>query len=450
MKKRLISLIFFACFCFISAAQKQNPDYDKARQVARDYMQFSRLGPGYSRDMSQEIIDLFSGLFGKDAFLCWDLFRSEADRKRPPLTVAEYIALAGETYRFRQPVLEYPPAKVRIRTGNERAVVYLEKINRVMDDADQPIHRNAVRLKMDISLARERPLILDISEARHESFIRSISLGMNITAWSNVFTSLIHDPAVKIASNETYRELVLTSRTAFTWSGLAELRLTRDPDRELVFSAGVSYSQVPLWSAMSGYVKSIPDTIESQEGTLYACTAYERAPDVGETIEVIRVEVPLALKTGVWKGFYVKAGTAFGYLYGKSEVNYELSRTGGGLVTNLSTGDQYYLDPDHELDQPEYGFFRHKIYHFVKDRVFDKFYLSIQVAPGFERHYGNFGFGAEPNFTFGMNPYSIGIAANDYSLSSSGDFHSIVESIKMPAFECAFGIRVFISYVFKD
>ena len=450
MKKWLISLIFLALFCFISAAQKQNSAYDKARKITSDYMQLSRLGPGYSRDMSQEIIDLFAAMFEKDAFLYWDLSRSEYDSLRTPMTIGEYTNLAKRTYRMRQPVLDYPPSKVRIRADASHAVVYLNKINQVMNDDDQPLRRTSTRLRMNINLDKEPPLIRDISKVPPDPFVRCIALGMNITVWSNVMHAITHEPAVTIAANETFRGLTLTSRTGFTWSGSIEMLINNDPERRLLFTGGISYSQLPVWSAMSSYEKSSPDTIESQEGTLYACTAFERAPDVGETIEVVRVEVPISLKTDVWKGFYFKAGMAFGYLYGKSEVNYELNRTGGGLVTNLSTGDQYYLDRDHELDQSEFGFFRHKVYHFAKDNVFDKFYLSIQVAPGFERQYGYIGIGVEPNLTFGMNPYSIRNPAHDYSLSSSAGFHSIVESVKMPAFECAFGLRILISYVFKD
>ena len=76
--------------------------------------------------------------------------------------------------------------------------------------------------------------------------------------------------------------------------------------------------------------------------------------------------------------------------------------------------------------------------------------LSIQIAAGFEKQFNYFCFGVEPNIAFGVNPVSTRSSPGSYQLTNVGDFHSVIELLKKPAYQFSFGFRLLISYVFKD
>jgi hypothetical protein len=450
MKKKVILLSLFVWNSYAGETQKPAPAYQKVDRCVQEYMQLSRLGPGYSRDISDEILDQFNALFERDAFLYWDLYKSNADSLPPPLPLGAYLDRARKTYHPKQPILDYPEVKIGIHPDGKHATVYIKKINQIMDDDDHPLHKNKMKLQININLNRERPLIQNIFEDDRVSFFKSMAFGVNSIVWSNIFSSVTNKPAIIVGKNEQFKVARITSGFSLQAGGLLEMRLNDDPGGGLLFLTGIFYSQTPLFSSVTGYSNSFPDTLDKKSGNPVTCTTYERSAEVRENIVVKKVEIPLLFKSYLNNWIYLKAGTALGYVTGTSDVYYYLSRTGGGLVTHLATQDNYYIDQDHELDQRSYGYYRDKKYHFPKERFLEKMILSFQFSAGFEKQFNYFSFGMEPNISVGMNPLSARSSPGNYQLSSTSSFNSILESIKMPAFEIAVGFRLVISYLFKN
>ena len=207
MGRRILFLIVFAAFGHTSMAQKSDPAWRKADSFIREYIQLSRLGPGYSREMSPEIIDQFRDLFEREAFLFWDLTRSATDSIFPQLSVNDYVDRVAKSYQNRQPLLDYPSVRIKIGNDRENAFVYLSKTNLVVDDAEQPIVKNRVKLRVSVNLAKEPPLIRNIFEDKRQSPVRSVSAGINYVAWSSVLSMLIYHPHVHVAGNEQYNSM---------------------------------------------------------------------------------------------------------------------------------------------------------------------------------------------------------------------------------------------------
>ena len=450
MKKRPIVFLFFFLNCCLIEAQQPAPSPAAVNKLVEDYMHLSRLGPGYSREMSQEIIDQFKGLFERDALLHWDLFRSPADSSSPPLTLTEYVNLAENTYGSRQPILDYHRVQVKFQPEGNKTTVRLEKTNQVMSGNDHPLYKNKVRLRLEINTDREKPLIRNIAEDRQIPFFSSLEAGINVVAWSNVFSALTEKPVILVAPDETYEGFAVTSGTQVQWGGNVDVILNRNTSGGILLSTGVFYSYLPLVTSMKHYSRSFPDTINGQSGHPMACTTFERAPEVVEILEISKIGIPLQLKSCLNDWMYLKAGTVLSFVTATSVANYSLSRTGGALVTDLSTHEEVYLDPGHELDQASYGYYRGKNHHFRKGGVLNKLILAIQVAAGFEKRFGPVGFGAEPNISFGINPISKRSFTGNYQLNDAGSFSSILGSAQLPAFEFALGFRFFISYSLTD
>jgi hypothetical protein len=319
-----------------------------------------------------------------------------------------------------------------------------------MTEDDQPLYKTRVHLRLQVSLKEEKPLIQSIMPDKRNPFIRSIPIGLNVVAYSNVVNSITTQPVIYLAPNESCEMFQMSAGIAVQYGAMVEMKVNKDVQNGLLFSTGIFYSKTPISASMTGYSKQYPDTLENQAGEHFSCTTYERSAYVNEEIEVTRIEVPLLLKSYFNKWVYFKAGTALGFITGNSNISYNLSRTGGGLVTDLSTHQQYYLDQAEELDQAEYGYYRDKKYHFPQDKVVNKMILTIQMAAGFEKQIGDFNLGIEPNMTFGMNPLSARSVPGNYQLSDITEFNSILRSTKMAAFEFTFGFRFLISYLFKD
>ena len=450
MKKHVVILIFFMLKCPAGKTQSSNPVYQKAEKCVQDYMDFSRLGPGYSRDISGEIIDQFYSLFERDAFLYWDLYKSLNDNLPPPLPIREYVDLAVKMYAPKQPLLDYPRVKINILNGGKSAVAYLKKTHQILDGDDKPVVKNTIKLQLSINLDNENPLIQNIAEDKRKPFVRSISVGGNFIVWSNVFHLMTTYPVVGTGPHETFRKFNLSSGMHFQRGGMFEMRLNRRVGEGLLFATGIFYSETHLRAVMSEYTNSIPDKLEQHSDQAISLTTFERSPRVQEDIAITKIEIPLVFKSYLKDWVYLKCGTALGYVKGISGVNYAVSRTGGGLVTNLSSQNQVYLDIDHELDQVQFGYYRNKEYHFYKENFLNKMVLSIQIAAGFEKQFNYFCFGVEPNIAFGVNPVSTRSSPGSYQLTNVGDFHSVIELLKKPAYQFSFGFRLLISYVFKD
>jgi hypothetical protein len=448
MGRRILFLIVFAAFGHTSMAQKSDPAWRKADSFIREYIQLSRLGPGYSREMSPEIIDQFRDLFERDAFLFWDLTRSATDSIFPQLSVNDYVDRVAKSYQNRQPLLDYPSVRIKIGNDRENAFVYLSKTNLVVDDAEQPIVKNRVKLRVSVNLAKEPPLIRNIFEDKRQSPVRSVSAGINYVAWSSVLSMLIYHPHVHVAGNEQYNEITFTPGRTIQAGGMAEFRMNREGPGGLSFSTGFFYSQMYLSSSMLDYVKSFPDTIYKGTPNPLACTTFERSLEIWEKIWIKRVEVPLLFKTYMNEWIYLKSGTCLSYITATSDVNYVLSRTGGGQVTNLTTQESWFLDEDHELDQQESGYYRNRKVSFSKEQFIRRMILSFHLSLGIEKQVGHFGLELEPNISLGMNPLSNKSLTNSYPLNNPDNFNSVIKTTTRPAYEFTFGMRLLVSYLF--
>lgn len=438
--------LLLAVIPFALPAQQPGMSRHTLQRFVEEYIQHSRLGPGYSRDMSAETAERFTALFRRDALLCWDLYANSRDSLRVPLTPAEYIGLATRQYHNRQPVLDYPEKYIRIRTGHRNAVAHLRKTNLLMDADDHPTGRNTCDLRLEINLAGNQPVITHITAVEKSSPFRAAVAALNIMPWNNVTASLRNDPSVTLPPNESFMALSITSRCLFQWEANAVFRLFPSWEKELLLTTGISYSYRPLWSAMQDYVKSYPDTVTGQDGKSLALTTFERAPDVGETMEYERFEIPVTIGSPITAWSYFRAGLSVGFIRGTTTASYYLSKTGGGDVTDLSSGQHYYLDPGQELDGAEYGYYRNRKFSYSFQAEAGRMFLSVMVAAGVEKRFGHFCLGAEPNILFGMNPLVVRHPVNDYTLGDPAGFHSILESVVMPEIEFTPGIRIRVCY----
>ncbi|MFZ4522094.1 MAG: hypothetical protein ACOYNC_10325 [Bacteroidales bacterium] len=450
MKKHIPVLFFFLLNSPFCHAQNSSTDYKKVDELIGDYMLVSSLGPGYSREISPEIISHFISLFEKDAFLYWDLYKTAADNQFPPFSVKEYIAKVKVTYGQKQPLLNYTGMKIRVWPDARFASVYLRKTNMIMDSDEKPVYQNKINLKVDVDLSRDQPLIINIVRDNRCSLVRSISVGGNFTLFSTPYHAVTHHPVIQIGINEHFSGVTISHNILYQRGVMVEMRFDRRAKEELLFSTGFFYSRTSLSSSMKDYTRSYSDTLDQQTGIPFTCTTFERSPEVKEKMEVVRLEIPLSLKMYIKKGIYIKGGTALGLVTSSTEADYHLSRTGGGFVTMLNTHEQTYLDQDHELDDMQYGYYRNKRFQFPGKHMMNKVILSLQLAAGFETRINYFCFGIEPNIGFGMNPFTMRNQPGNYQLGSIGGFHSIVESVKMPAFEYSFGIRLLVSYLFQN
>jgi len=444
-----LSAIFFLAAGLTCEAQHGDPTRLKAERFILEYMYLSRLGPGYARDMNDETAQQFRALFSPDALLRWDLNRSPAGTIDHLLTPGEYTDLARETYDLRQPVLLFGEPRIRLFEGGKSATIYLRKLNIIMSPDDRPLYANRIDLQVSANLAAGRPLITDISKDIRPPVIRSLFFSLNFPAYSSAPAAVAQSPCLAGASGvEFTRVEVKTGKAMEAGMGL-DLNLNRNEKNILIFSTGICYSQFPVFSKVTGYSLGIPDTVAVKSGNPLACTAFERSRAVHEKVLVRKIEVPLSFKSYINRWLYIMPGVSVGYATGKSNVVYMLSRTGGGLVTELGSQQQYYLDREQELDQPEYGYYRDKHYHFPKKQVIGRMILSFRLAAGFEKRFSDLSISVEPNAVFGMNPLVARPVEGTYKLDRVKDFHSFLQLVSMPAYDFSIGIRIVVSYLFK-
>jgi len=444
-----LSFVFFLAFSLKCVAQPDDPARVKAERFILEYMYLSRLGPGYARTMSDETVQQFRALFAPVARLRWDLYRLPGDTIAHPLTPFEYTELAREIYDSRQPVLHYSEPRIRLFEGGKSATIYLRKLNILMSPDDRALYANRVNLQVTADLASGRPAITEISKDPRPPVIRSLFFSLNFPAYSSALATIARSPGLASASGmEFNRTEVKTGKALEAGLGL-DLNLNRNERNILVFSTGICYSQFPVFTNVTGYSLGMPDTVVVKSGNQLSCTAFERSRAVHEKVLVRKIEVPLSFKSYIKPWLYVMPGLTVGYATGRSDVVYMLSRTGGGLVTELTSQQQYFLDREQELDQPEYGYYRDKHYNFPKKQVIGRMNLSFRLAAGFEKRFSDLCISVEPNAVFGMNPLLSRPAAGTYSLGNMKDFNSLIQLIRMPVYDFSFGIRLVVSYFFK-
>ncbi|HPS63297.1 MAG TPA: hypothetical protein PLK82_09555 [Bacteroidales bacterium] len=439
-----VPLFFLPC---ILQAQRPDPARDRASRCTENYIQLSRLGPGYSRDLSDETMAQFAALFDKNAFLSWDLRRSPSDSILPPLTVGEYLALARKAYQSRQPVLEYRSVRTLLNPGKNLATVWLRKVNLVMDDHDHLLKRMPVRLKMEIALEREKPVILGISAVNRRPPVRSLSLGAGFMLWSNVFDHALAHPEVTPAPGVTTGSIHFKGGSRLFSQVMLDLDIPGSTAGEWMLTTGLICRQSDLSASLKNYVGRTPDTVRIGPFDI-ACTAMERAPLVYEKLTVTRVAVPLWLKRQWNKWAYVTGGISIEYVTTGSHVHYALSRTGGGWVTNLSTDETYYLDEGHEMDSPEAGYFRGLNSCYPFDKEIRHWVVSLDVGGGIEKHFRDLAVGLQPMISLGRNPLCVSKPATPFGLSTGSGYSSLFSSVPMPSVEFSASVRFFISYTF--
>jgi hypothetical protein len=386
-------------------------------------MERSRLGPVDSTGFSEETSRRFGMLFERDAFLFWDLYKAPSDPAVPPLSPLDYSILARKTYEGTQPVLSYPAVKVRLNRDGNYATAFLTKINQVMDPAGRLLRKNSIKLQVQMNLSGEDPLIQNIFKDTRPPVFRTFAATVGVIPWSNVIHSLRHDPQVELAPNESYHSVSFTTKPSWEIGGMIELRINRTFEEGLIFSTGIRCSGQHITSSMSEY-RFLPWFMARRPSASPVDFFTYRSPEVTEDISLTRIEIPILLKSYFSRWAYLKAGTILGYATASSDVQYTLIWETGGFT------------PPMHYDFPEEHFIR-------------KAYLAIQLSGGIEKQFGDLGLAIEPAFSYGMNPLSGKTLQCSYRLDPLTEFHSILETVKMPAFEVAFGIRILVSYIFK-
>ena len=310
MKKTVAILIFCLFHCHVFHAQNTGQVYEKVEKCIQEYMQLSRLGPGYSREISQDVIDQFKTQFERDAFLYWDLYLSDADRLYPPLTFEEYIDLAKKKYNLKQPLLDYSDVKIKVLKNKKYASIYLKKTNQILNADDKPLYKNQIELRIDMSLDKDRPLIQNIFEVKRNTFFRSMSVDFNYIPWSSVFTTLTGEPDIPVGPDEKYKASQLSTGIAIQIGALFEMRLSKNKMDGISFSSGISYSQLPVFTSMIEYSKKMPDTLDKKSVNPFTCTTFERSPEMKEKIVLTKWEIPFLLNIHFGNWAYLKAGPA--------------------------------------------------------------------------------------------------------------------------------------------
>lgn len=444
MKLVMLGLLFLWPFRMILEAQHTDPLRAGLDRFVENYMVFSRLGPGYAREITPKGLADFNGLFRSDASVCWDLYIREPDSIRMTVTPEEYSRLARAQFHDRQPVLSFPQRCVHVAMEGNTAVVSLKKIHTVMDPADRPLRRNTSRLDITVDLSEGKPVILRIARGEKRITTDRVGVGMNTILWSNLLHSLTKPGRTIPGKGERFDDARFLSRVLFQWSGFAAFTPRQSGDKRWSFSAGLLYSYTPVWTEVRGYEREYPDTVQSMHSRL-ACTTYERAPDVGETHEFTRMEVPVMVRWNGWDGFYLQAGMGAGWMTSTCTVHAILSRTGGGLVTDLETGEKVFLDRDHEIDASDFGYFRNRASR-VSTGNNHRGFINLKIAPGYERRFGRFGVGLEPNLSVGTNPFPLKPTEEAYRVFPEAGFHPLIESVSLPSVEVAFGVRCLVFY----
>ncbi len=433
---------------FTLPAQHPDPPTEAASRLVYEYMQLSRLGPGYARDLSEETLKQFAALFDRGASLVWDLRRSPSDTLPLPLSVNEYLDLARKTYHSRQPVLGYSRARVTPGASGRSATARFRKVNLVMDDRDNVMTRVRMHLQVDIALDREKPLIRSITERPHRSPVRTLSVGAGYELWSSVFDGTLRNPKVLLAPGVETGMISFSGGIRLQSSFLLDFGPENSLPSSWRISTGLLCRQADLSASMEKYLRTEPDTVGLGSVQL-ACTAFERAAEVYEKITLTRIEIPVWFMKPMNNWSYLRAGFTVGLAFSRSHVHYPFGRTGGGWVTELGTNEKYYLDQNQEMDQENAGYFRNRNLCYPGTTDFYHLLFSLRMAAGVEKRFRNLGVGVEPCLALGNNPLATGRSRRPFILSSEPGSHSIFEAIDFPAMEITAGIRVFFSYTFQ-
>ena len=450
MEKTHLLIVIFLLESSLFAAGENDTTLWRASDCVHDYMLFSRLGPGYSRNMSDDVIFQFSSLFTRDAWVSWDLNRTPADSLPLSLPVAEYIEMARHLYFPKQPVLEYPRIKIRIREDGLQATVFIRKVNNVMGEKDQPEWKHKIKLRMTIDLAGKDPLISGIIRDDRPPVVEGLTMTGNYIIWSETMAALTNDATVVLHTDQHCQQTRFSSTPEVQFGGLTGFRLNRERPAGVILTTGLFYSSVTVSAVMTAYIKSNADTLDRTSPAPLACTTFERSGEISEQTTLSRYEIPLLMKIRLNRWSYLNVGPALDFVYGSSMIRYTMNRTGGGEVTNLATGDKFLLDEEHEIDLSVYGYYRNKQICFPKDELFSGALLSLKLGFGFEKQAGDFSFALEPNISLGMNSLTGRNGGKAFTLTTPAEYHSMLLSADLPSLDFTVGIKLLISCLFRD
>ncbi|MFZ4546109.1 MAG: hypothetical protein ACOYN4_01670 [Bacteroidales bacterium] len=466
MKKYLLFNLFFFLLLlakpsFSQDAGKPKEPIDKAKDCIEQYKTLSRLGAGYTREVSEDVIDQFRGLFERDAFLYWDLYRNKFDSIPPPLTLIEYIAKTKDVYLLKQPVLDYPKEPTyKLSEDNQSCIVYLVKTNTIMDENDQPIKGRyyTIRLRLNLRMNTKKEFtIQNIAEDKRNTLVRSFSPALNYIAWDNVASSFTNDSKSAINPLLTQSITATVSQQLYFGAGM-DFRLNNEIRDGVVVMVGAYYGQVTYDLTSGSYERRITDTIDKASPNRFTLTVFDRSDGITEKLKVTSIEIPITIKKYLDSWLYVKGGLQLSLTTATSDVSYSLKRSGGGWLTKLSDPSQSrFLNTANELNIENYGFFPNTPKAFTMEQDISKIGGAVVLGLGLEKQFNRFSIGIEPNIHVGTNPLYKSNPLADLTLEKgtvqlaayNGEYTGLLGTMELPAYRISAGVGFFISYLFK-
>jgi hypothetical protein len=458
----LISLLFLTKPAFAQETAQPKTPLEKATDCVEQYKTLSRLGPGYTREVSEDVIDQFRNLFERDAFVFWDLNRDKFDSIPPPLTLIEYVERTKDVYLLKQPVLDFPDkARYKLSEDNQSCIVYLTKTNSIMDENDQPIKGRtyAVRLRLNLHIKDQKFIIENIAEDKRNTMVRSIAPGVNYIAWDNVASSFTSNPKSSIMPLLT-GSITATVSQQLCFGANMDFRLNNEISDGVVVMVGAYYSKVSYNLSTGSYERRILDTLDKSSDNRFTLTVFDRAQNgISEELEVSSIDIPVTIKKYIGSWLYVKGGLQLSITSATSAIGYSLVRSGGDWLTKQSDPSQSrYLPVNQELNIEYYGFFNTKPqYAYSMDQDISKIGGSVILGLGLEKQFNHFSIGIEPNVRIGTNPLYQSNPNSDLMLEEGTGqlaaynqaYTGLLSTMELPAYRISAGVGFFISYLFK-
>lgn len=160
---RLLTFLYLINIVASQSLAQQSDKQMLVHQLVNNYIVFSTLG-NTTGQMDESTILQFRRLFMPDAMLYWDLYKSEHEKVYMPFTLNEYIEKAKNTYKGKQPLISYPPRKIRheMLDGGASCIVYMRKVVTINSFGDQRKAKQAINLRMLVIFGPNGPLIQNI------------------------------------------------------------------------------------------------------------------------------------------------------------------------------------------------------------------------------------------------------------------------------------------------
>lgn len=453
MKRNItITLICFLISIQIVFPQRSNPALDDVKRLVSEYMTLSPLGT-HGGNINETTIIQFRQLFSQDAFLYWDLVTYNEELLKHPLTVNEYIDAVKKEFFMKQPILYYPPKRIKydMAKDNLSCIVFMQKNNTEIGNDGEETQQQTVNLRLNIRFGPDGPLIYGISLDLRLPRLRSINLAGYYDGWDNIGNEL-NGGANSLILPQISDSLLTTVNQQFFYGLSADIRLNNELRNGTLITFGLYYQNIN-YSLSSGLIeRTTIDTLDRASANPFTLTVFDRTNGIRDEVNMTNIYMPIGVKHYFKPYLYAKAAVQFGYSITKLSVNdYRLSHTGGGLVTNLANPNQQFLiDKSEDEIVGPYGFFRDRLYDgFEKDYKNSNVSVALLLTAGFEKQFNRFSFGVEPYVRIGTNPVYNADPSSDLNIYDIDQYQGLLSTVDLSSIQVNLGIGLYISYMLK-